>query len=140
LSTYADTSFLVSIYLIDRHSSEAQRAMAESPAIWFTPFHYAEWSHAIAQHIFQKEISAEEAEEVHRNLAIDRAAGLWIEAEVPENLFVICAELARQYCSRLGVRTLDSLHVACALELKAERFWTFDERQAKLAKAMGLKK
>jgi hypothetical protein len=31
-----------------------------------------------------------------------------------------------------GVRTLDSLqHVACALELKAERFWTFDDRQLK---------
>jgi len=29
--------------------------------------------------------------------------------------------------------------VACALELKAERFWTFDERQAKPAKAQGMK-
>jgi predicted nucleic acid-binding protein len=37
------------------------------------------------------------------------------------------------------VRTLDSLHVASALELKADRFWTFDERQAKLAKVVGLK-
>lgn len=38
-----------------------------------------------------------------------------------------------------GARTLDSLHVACAMELKANRFWTFDERQAKLAKAAGLR-
>jgi predicted nucleic acid-binding protein len=29
--------------------------------------------------------------------------------------------------------------VACALELKAQRFWTFDQRQAKVAKAAGLK-
>jgi predicted nucleic acid-binding protein len=36
------------------------------------------------------------------------------------------------------VRTLDSLHVACALELKAERFWTFDDRQARLAEVVGL--
>jgi hypothetical protein len=28
---------------------------------------------------------------------------------------------------------------ACALEFKVERFWTFDERQAKLAKAQGMK-
>ena len=35
--------------------------------------------------------------------------------------------------------TLDTLHVACALELGAERFWTFDARQAKLARAVGLK-
>ncbi len=34
--------------------------------------------------------------------------------------------------------TLDTLHVASALELGAERFWTFDEQQAKLAKAAGL--
>ncbi|MGA2250711.1 hypothetical protein [Terracidiphilus sp.] len=38
----------------------------------------------------------------------------------------------------LGVRTLDSLHVACALELGARSFWTFDERQERLAIAAGL--
>lgn len=58
---------------------------------------------------------------------------------MPENTFERCADLARVQASKLGVRTLDSLHVACALELKAERFWTFDERQAKLAKVEGLK-
>lgn len=47
-------------------------------------------------------------------------------------------DLARRHGPALGVRTLDSLHVACALELKAERFWTFDERQARLAEAVGL--
>ena len=54
---------------------------------------------------------------------------------MPENAFELCTDLARRYGPKLGIRTLDSLHVACALELKAERFWTFDERQAKLAKA-----
>jgi len=47
--------------------------------------------------------------------------------------------LGRRYGPQLGTRTVDTLHVACALELKAERFWTFDERQAKLARARGLK-
>jgi predicted nucleic acid-binding protein len=58
---------------------------------------------------------------------------------IPDNAFEICAELGRRYASRLWMRTLDTLHVACALELKAERFWTLDERQKKLAKAQGLK-
>jgi len=65
--------------------------------------------------------------------------GRWILLPMPEDAFDVCAELARRYGPKLGVRTLDSLHVACALELKADRFWTFDERQAKLAKAEGLK-
>ena len=58
---------------------------------------------------------------------------------IPENTFELCADLARRYGPKFGMRTLDTLHVACALELKAERFWTFDERQAKLAKAQGMK-
>jgi predicted nucleic acid-binding protein len=58
---------------------------------------------------------------------------------IPEDAFDLCAELARRYGPKLGVRTLDSLQVACTLELKADRFWTFDERQAKLAKSEGLK-
>ena len=69
----------------------------------------------------------------------DLAAGLWSEVEIPEKAFELCADLARRYGPKLGVGTLDSLHVACALELKADRFWTFDERQAKLAKAEGMK-
>lgn len=73
----------------------------------------------------------------HKTLEQDRAAGLWLEAEIPEDAFDVCADLARRYGARLGVGTLDSLHVACALQLKAEQFWTFDERQTKLAKAVG---
>jgi predicted nucleic acid-binding protein len=33
---------------------------------------------------------------------------------------------------------LDTLHIACALELGAKEFWTFDQRQERLAKAAGL--
>jgi predicted nucleic acid-binding protein len=66
-------------------------------------------------------------------------AGRWVSLPMPEEAFELCTDLARRYGPKFGMRTLDTLHVACALELKAERFWTFDERQAKLAKAAGLK-
>jgi len=39
---------------------------------------------------------------------------------------------------RLGTRTLDVLHFASALVLKADTFYTFDVNQGKLAKAEGL--
>jgi predicted nucleic acid-binding protein len=67
------------------------------------------------------------------------AAGRWISVPIPENAYDLCADLARRHGPKLGMKTLDTLHIACALELKAERFWTFDERQAKLAKAEGLR-
>ena len=47
--------------------------------------------------------------------------------------------LALRHVSKLGVRASDTLHVAVALELDVDTFWTFDERQMKLAQAVGLK-
>jgi len=139
LSIYADTSFLVSLYLPDRHSAEAERRMASKPRIWFAPLHRAEWMHAIAQHVFRKEISALEARRAQAELERDLGSGLWLKVDLPESVWETCAALGHRHGPHLGVRTLDSLHVAVALELDAKAFWTFDERQAKLAAAEGLR-
>jgi predicted nucleic acid-binding protein len=139
LTVYADSSFFVSIYLEDKHSKAAEQLISSGTRVWFTPLHYAECTHAVAQQVFYKNLPAADAQQAYRHLEKDRTAGLWLEVELPEGVFDVCADLARRYGPRLGVRTLDSLHVACALRLKAEQFWTFDERQAKLAKIAGLK-
>ena len=58
---------------------------------------------------------------------------------LPERAFERCIQIVQQHSGHLSMATLDTLHVASALELGAERFFTFDERQAKLARAVGLK-
>ena len=112
--------------------------MAQHLRIWLTPLHRAEWTHAIGQHVFQHKITSREAQSVYREFERDLENGVWIEVELPERVFDSCIVLARNRVPRLGVRTLDTLHVASALELKADYFWTFDRRQAKLAEAEGL--
>ena len=139
MSTYADTSFLVSLYIPDRHSPEAERRMASRPVVWLTPFHVAEWIHAIEQHVFRRLVSRSEANRLYERFQQNRESGLWVEVALPESAFELCARLGLRHGARLGLRTLDTLHVASALELKAERFWTFDERQKRLARAVGLK-
>ncbi len=139
MTIYADTSFFVSVYVQDVHSAAAQELMNLNPRLWFSPLHLAECIHAIAQQVFYRRISAVDAQDIYRHLRNDQTAGLWTETPLPENAFDLCADLARLHGPKLGIRTLDSLHVACALELRAEQFWTFDKRQAKLAKAEGLK-
>jgi len=138
LNAYADTSFFVSLYLPDQHSLEAQRLLSQS-VVWLTPLHIAEWTHAIEQHLFRKTISASEATRIHNVFQASLQSGVWLEVLVPESAFQRCAELARRYTAQFGLRTLDTLHVASALELNADTFWTFDERQQKLAKACNLK-
>jgi predicted nucleic acid-binding protein len=139
LTAYADTSFIVSLYTRDRHSAAALELMKLKPRVWFTPLHSAEFFHAVALQVFRGESPPSQAQAVYDDLKRDLGAGVWFEAPMPENAFTVCADLARLHAPKLGVRTLDSLHVACALELKADRFWTFDDRQAKLAKIQGLK-
>jgi len=139
VSIYVDSSFVVSLYLSDRHSPEARQRVLSAPPLWFTAFHYCEWTHSLGQHVFRGELSLSEAQRMTARLEEHRAVGRWISVQMPENAFERCAELAQQHGPKLGMRTLDSLHVACALELGADRFWTFDERQAKLGRAEGLK-
>jgi predicted nucleic acid-binding protein len=138
LSVYVDTSFVVSLYLTDHHSAAAAQRMASRPRCWLTPLHRAEWAHAIERHVFQGHLSSREAQQLYADFDQDRAGGVWVEVNFPELAFDVCTQLARRHAARLGSRTLDALHVACALELKAESFWTFDQRQAKLARAEGL--
>lgn len=136
---YVDSSFVVSLYLTDVHSPEARRRMRDAPPIILTPLHRAEWAHALGQHQYRGDINRETAQRTQAQLLSDEMANLWMGTPLPENAFELCAEIALLQGAKLGMRTLDTLHVACALELKADRFWTFDERQAKLAKAQGLR-
>jgi len=139
LSVYADSSFFVSLYIPDQHSSEARRLLSQHARIWLTPLHRAEWAHGVARRLFQRDISVSEAQTIYDSFERDREARLWVEVGLPEMAFERCIQLARQQATRIAIATFDTLHVASALELGAERFWTFDQRQAKLARAVGLK-
>jgi predicted nucleic acid-binding protein len=112
--------------------------MTPRPAVWLTSLGRAEVANAIYRYVFRGAITRADARVAWENFEQDRTKGIWSEVELPGSLWDGCIDLARRYGPTLGVRTLDSLHVACALELRADKFWTFDERQAKLAEAAGL--
>jgi predicted nucleic acid-binding protein len=138
LIVYADTSFLTAVYLRDTHSHEAYRRMATGPNLPISPFSRAEFANAVYRQVFLKRVSAIDATRAWENFEFDCRSGVLQTAAFPESCWNQVVDLARRFVPALGVRTLDALHVACALELRAEKFWTFDERQEKLAEAVGL--
>jgi predicted nucleic acid-binding protein len=138
LIVYADTSFLTSVYLPDAHSIAADSRMAAGPNLPISPFSRAEFANAIYRQVFLHRVSVVDASQAWEDFELDCRSGLLQSKAFPATAWATCIDLARRYGPTLGVRTLDSLHVACAIELKAEKFWTFDERQAKLAEAAGL--
>ena len=112
--------------------------MASHPSVFLTGFQRVELVHAVYQHVFRKLISESEAKRVFGHYEEDRSGGLWREADTPARQYERAIELAHKYVAKLGVRTLDTLHVAAALELGASVFWSFDERPLGLARAVGL--
>jgi predicted nucleic acid-binding protein len=138
LNIYADSSFFVSPYVQDSHKNDFLKRIASQPAIWLTPLHRAEVANAISLHVFLKSLKSDAAANAWSEFQRDILAAVWISVDLPARAWETCIDLGLRYCPSLGVRTLDSLHVACALELGAKKFWTFDDRQAKLAKAVGL--
>lgn len=138
MNVYADSSFLVSPYVQDAHKAEFLRRIARRPAIWLTPFQKAEVASALSLHVFYRKLTPDAARRAWLEFQEDILAGVWVRAELSPGVWDSCIDLARRFGPILGARTVDSLHVACALELKSRKFWTFDERQAKLAHAVGL--
>ena len=138
MNVYADSSFLASPYVQDSHRDEFLQRISLHPSVWLTPLNKAEVANAIFLHVFYKALKPEAATRAWGEFQRDIRAGVWIPVALPERAWETSIDLAHRHGPTLGVRTLDSLHVACALELRAEKFWTFDERQARLAEAVGL--
>ena len=73
-------------------------------------------------------------------LSENLGAGLLRIASVDlANVFAVAESLSGSHTSGGGYGSFDILHVATAIELRADYFLTFDGRQAVLAKAAGLK-
>ena len=134
-----DTSFLISLYTADANSASAA-AYTRSAALPFplTPFGRLELVNAIHLRHFRSEITLREAKAALAAIASDLASGIFSPAPVPAAMYERAQMLATKHTARLGTRAVDILHVAVALELHAESFFTFDRRQAQLALAEGL--
>jgi hypothetical protein len=95
---------------------------------------------AISLALFRGDIDGEDASLAWTELDADFRAGNLIQEDVLWRAALKqAAELSRTFSPRLGTRSLDVLHVSCALELELKRFFSFDERQKALASAVGLK-
>ena len=136
---YADTSFLAALYLdIDRHHRTAVRFMSETaPDILFTPFNRVELRNAIRQRLHREQLQVSDADRIFAEIDADLREGFLVHRPINHtDVYRLADELSAK---QPGQRTLDLLHVASAIALKARTFLTFDEHQAALGIAAGLR-
>jgi predicted nucleic acid-binding protein len=138
---YVDPSALLKLYLHEPESAAMCAWRARNTAALEVTHHgRVEMINALGLAVWRGDLSTIAGEDALASLDEDFAEGRYRQADLLWRAALNrAAELGREYSPQLGTRTLDVLHIACALELQHRTFLTFDLRQRKLALAVGLK-
>jgi predicted nucleic acid-binding protein len=138
---YADPSALLKLYVHEPESAamSAWRSRARG-RLPLTESGRLEIVNGICLAGFRKAISSKAVRDALDSLDEDITEGRYVSADVLWRATLRrAAEISRAHTPALGCRTLDVLHVATAVELGLPAFVTFDRRQQRLARTMGLR-
>jgi predicted nucleic acid-binding protein len=152
MRVYADTNFLAQLYLPTSESDKVQSVLdgaraaglAQLPMTWLL---YVETINTFEQYVFisrtlgTHRVTPEQASIAqHAFKQHVQAAEFLVGSDLPAgDIAQRCEELSRRHTARYGARIYDLVHVASALLLNCEHFWSFDQRVRKLARLEGLK-
>lgn len=145
----ADTSFILKLLVAEPGSVSAAGLYRHlnRPRLPFTLIHRMEVESALSQKAFiarqngaKKVMIRREKERATAKLETWLRKSLLAETEINwTDCFDQTLQFITSQSEKLGCRTLDLIHISIAICHQAELFVTCDERQAKAAKAEGLK-
>lgn len=136
---YLDTSALLKLYIREAGSDSVQAIIASQDRplpIW--EIQHAELVNALRLKVFWNEISADQADTQIELFQSRFNRGLYLFPEIDRHSLMRRFLTLSAETPRSGCRTMDIFHVACALEIGATRFLSFDQRQCALATHVGL--
>jgi predicted nucleic acid-binding protein len=152
LKPYPDTNFFTCLYLELPESPEADRLLGQAKrdhaaALPVTWLHRLETINAFQLSVFfgglpgQTRVTQEQAAMALAGFRddIERAEGFRAVPLALDRLEHQFEEIALRHTAQHGFRTYDLLHVASALILGCDSFWSFDPKACKLALLEGLK-
>lgn len=138
---YVDSSALRQLYAHDTRSAVMAVWRFKHPGpLTMTRFSRTELVNSMAAAVFRGNITEAAFQAFLEAFARDLVEDDLRLVDVPWRAVLDrAADLSRIHTPVIGTRSLDVLHVASALELKARWFVSYDAKQARLAEACGLK-
>ncbi len=137
---YFDTGVLLKLYLPEPRAADAVAYVNAShgkPLV--NDLHELEMRSALRQKAGRSELTQTECDELIAQVESDLTTGVYDRVTVSwPDVFATAEALSAAHGTTTLCRSLDTLHVALALELGAAEFCTFDLRQSRMAKAAGL--
>jgi hypothetical protein len=136
---YLDSSVLVSMHIHDVNTPAALVLVrGTDDALLMSSLAEFETVNAFSLRVFRNEMLPINRDNAVRDLDDDVLSGLLMLLPLPDSAFARAKALALTLTPTIGVRALDLLHVAAALELGASSLFTFDQKQHRTAQAAGL--
>jgi predicted nucleic acid-binding protein len=140
MTTYVDSSALVALYVPERFSDAARKAVQSSSQVPFTRLHELEVSNAFALLAGRGAITSTEHDAVRGQLREDVEGQRLLPTQVEwDDVFTKAGEFSATHTTKLFTRSLDLLHIAAAHLLEMRSFVSADDRQLAVAKATGLR-
>lgn len=138
---YVDTSVILKLYIREEKSRAASVWLKNNnEAIPLTRMHELELINAIHLKQFRSEITKDETRLVMSKFEDHEVRGIFYRPRLDWTaIFSHAIDLSQKHSAIIGSRSLDIIHVASALSIDADRFLTFDDRQARLASFAGFK-
>jgi predicted nucleic acid-binding protein len=141
LTAYADSSFIVSLYL-QQHSSAKAIAFLEryGKGLPFTPWHRLEVRNAIRLAVFHGAIDAGQGKTQLKQIDTDLKEQALLTHTMIDWTEVLreAEKLGASHSQSIGCRSADLFHVAAARHTGCDTFLTFDAKQAAMALAAGM--
>ena len=137
---YVDTSVIVKLYIKEEYSFEVSHWIRKNnEAIPLTGFHELEFTNAIYLKQFRTEMTDEQGLLVLSKFDEHQRRGVYYRPQINwTDTINFALGLSQSHTKTTCSRSLDILHVASALAIKANRFLTLDKRQSALAELAGL--
>lgn len=136
---YLDTSALVKLYLLETDSHVVQELVTgqDDPLpVW--ELQEMELTNALRLKVFWGEISKSDSDRQLELFEKRKAKGQYYFPILDRTALFTKFRHLSLHTHELGCRTLDIMHVACAVLLSPDLFVSFDTRQKQLAERAGL--
>lgn len=136
---YLDTSALLKLYIHEKESASVQQwVMAQDDPLPVWELQQWELMNGLRLKVFWGDITGAQAEKLVDLFEDRMRRGQYYFPSVDRSELTVTFRTLSRQTPQMGCRTMDILHVACALQLSPAMFVTFDDRQRALATHAGL--
>jgi predicted nucleic acid-binding protein len=136
---YLDTSAFIKLYFLEEGSEFVQgRVTRQDEPLPVWDLLQAEMINACRLKVFWGDLTEKQADEQIRLFAQRLQKGQYHVPEIDRGALMKAFRMLARHTPRLGCRTMDILHVACALQWSVDEFVSYDDRQRSLAVQAGL--